>query len=116
MKTELQSWLFKKLIKAKAPITSIELASMDDFPLKKLKVATSGAMMRKIINRMRKNHIPVIANSKGYMIKYDKEAIIEQIQSLRNRQAIIEEGVEGLLYLLKTMDEVEEVDFFKEEV
>jgi hypothetical protein len=111
MKKEMdsQKWLTNKLLKAKDFISSTELLSLDDCPYKR------GSSLRKDVNLLRQQNIPVLASKRGYMIRYDRQLIIEQIMSLKNRVDVINASIDGLYYLLKMLDEVEEVDFFKEE-
>lgn len=52
--------------------------------------------VRIIINRLRRNELPVIANNKGYFVSYDLQDITDQIQSLENRVSAIKAAQLGL--------------------
>lgn len=52
--------------------------------------------VRKAINLLRKENVPVLANSRGYYISYDDEDILESYQSLINRANEIIKAAEGL--------------------
>lgn len=57
----------------------------------------TGARLRKITNFIRSEGIlPVIATSNGYYCSYDKNEIIEQIQSLNERADAILRSANGL--------------------
>jgi hypothetical protein len=119
MKNEITfgKWLFKKLINAGSNgiyITSTELISDSEFPLTDIKASTAGVRIRKEINLMRNKNIPVLASNRGYMVKWDRDLIIEQIVSMENRIKAEQSALFGLKSVLGEIDKVEEIDFFKE--
>jgi hypothetical protein len=58
----------------------------------------SGVRLRKLVNVIRSNGLlPLIATSKGYYVSHDKEVILSQIKSLRQRAKSINDCADGLL-------------------
>ena len=57
----------------------------------------SGPRLRKICNYIRTNSLlPLIATSKGYYVSYDKQQILDQIQSLQERADAIKNCALGM--------------------
>jgi hypothetical protein len=60
-------------------------------------VSLSEPRLRKLINHIRVNGIiPVIATKKGYYVSYDKQEILDQINSLTERANSILNSANGL--------------------
>jgi hypothetical protein len=60
-------------------------------------IKLSGVRLRKIVNYIRSNSLlPLIATSKGYYISYDREIILSQIKSLKQRSFSIDNCANGL--------------------
>lgn len=58
--------------------------------------------LRKWVNFMRSNGIlPILASSRGYFLSYNKETIMDQVQSLRERANSINKAADGLLNFIK---------------
>ena len=58
------------------------------------------AKLRNIINKLRQQELPVLANSQGYWISWDVEEITEVIISLLNRASAINLAKTGLVNCL----------------
>ena len=106
MKEEIKVFVKKILLRATEvrPITSFEIVMevLDEFPGSKC----SSSMIRNVINKLRQNNIPVIANRHGYYISYKEEDILKQIDSLDCRIAAIELAKRGLWDTIENIREV----------
>jgi hypothetical protein len=61
-------------------------------------VRLNGVLLRKLVNFIRSNGLlPLIATSKGYYVSYDKEVVLSQIKSLRQRAKSINDCANGLV-------------------
>jgi hypothetical protein len=52
--------------------------------------------IRTLINLLRQDGVPVIANNRGYYISYEKEDIVRQIVSMKKRISITGLAINGL--------------------
>lgn len=59
--------------------------------------------VRKIINQLRTQEIPIIANSKGYFVSYNIEDIIYQIESFESRMKSMKSAQSGLRGVFNTI-------------
>ena len=86
-------------IKAPDLIKSINIFVSTQRP--DIKKPLSEPRLRKLCNYIRtRGLIPLIATSNGYYVSYDKEEIIAQIQSLKDRANAIMKSSFGLLKFL----------------
>ena len=103
MSEEIKSLIFKLIISASKskPIDSKTLSS---FVKSKFNLnAYPGPKVRKVINELRREEIPVLANHNGYWISYEPEQIAEQIVSMKGRIDIQIAALDGLTKCLKTI-------------
>lgn len=68
---------------------------------KKFNSKLNDIRIRKIVNYLRDERIPIIATSKGYYFTENKEEILLQIESLKARRIKIERAETGLKNYLK---------------
>lgn len=55
-----------------------------------------GAYIRRAVNKLRSNGVPVCSNGNGYWISVDPNEIRETVNSLMGRAASIQAAVDGL--------------------
>ena len=85
---------FKKYTKQN-PIKEPDIVKR--FNEKNYEYKLSGVRLRKLVNYIRSNGLlPLIATSKGYYVSYEKEEILSQIKSLRERASSINKCADGL--------------------
>jgi hypothetical protein len=103
MKTEIKNIVFKLIMSANKskPICANELSMIikNKFNLK----AFPGCTVRAIVNELRREEIPVLANNKGYWISYDKEEVVNQIVSMKCRIDIQQAAYTGLVNCLNSL-------------
>ena len=63
---------------------------------------TTEVLVRKQINKARRDGIPICACQKGYFYSRDKSDILETIDSLMHRTISVEKAISGLLTTLRT--------------
>lgn len=99
---EIKSYVFKLLMSAsfEKQITSTNIALA---VRTKFNIIFSTVSVRKIINEFRREELPVLASSLGYWISYNKEEVLAQVQSMKNRIAVQIEAINGLENLVKTL-------------
>jgi len=89
---------FKKYTKEN-PIKSKEIVSkMNEFLAKNnYNIKMTDVRLRKLVNYIRSSgKQPIMANSNGYYVSYDKDEIRQQIESLQQRARSINMCAEGL--------------------
>lgn len=85
---------FKRYDKSN-PIKEPEIVKR--FNSKSYETKLTGARLRKIVNHIRVNGLlPLIATSKGYYVSYNKDEVLNQIKSLRERANSINSCADGL--------------------
>jgi len=88
-------WAFSKYPKLKHE--SLELWVNQDLSERGIQHQVKGVRLRKFINYFRTRSIlPVLADSKGYWLSYDKNELWSQIQSLEERANSIMAAANGL--------------------
>lgn len=63
--------------------------------------------LRLIINLLRQQEIPVLSNSNGYWISYNKEEIVQTTISLNSRIISIKSAISGLSNCIKNIEMVD---------
>ncbi len=104
LEQEVKDYLTNILLKCKKgkemSAGSLTLLVKNKFELKTF----NDTIVRKFINNMRKNGIPVLANSRGYFVSYDKEDILESYHSLINRSREIVSAADGLMAIVEMIN------------
>lgn len=78
----------------KAPVI---VRKMNEYALKNNLTKITEPRLRKLVNHIRVNGLlPVIATSQGYYVSYDKQEILDQINSLTQRANSIINSANGL--------------------
>ena len=78
----------------KAPVI---VKKMNEYALKNNLTKITEPRLRKLVNHIRFNGmLPVIATSQGYYVSYDKQEILDQINSLTQRANSILDSANGL--------------------
>lgn len=101
MKDELKNFiknLIKRYTKSK-PISNTKI--LENIKVNFPKVKMSTADVRIIINSLRQEEVPIIADSRGYFYSEDREEVVAHAQSLQNRIDAIEAAKQGLLNYVK---------------
>jgi hypothetical protein len=80
------------------PIKAPEIVkAMNVFAQKNGLIKITEPRLRKLVNHIRvKGILPIIATSQGYYISYDKQEILDQINSLTQRANSIMKSANGL--------------------
>jgi hypothetical protein len=78
----------------KAPVI---VKKMNEYALKHNLTKITEPRLRKLVNFIRVNgKLPIIATSQGYYVSYDKQEILDQINSLTQRANSIMNSANGL--------------------
>jgi hypothetical protein len=94
-----------KVTKSKPVTTSVIVDKFNNSGLREhlnISCKLSDIRLRKIINHIRSSGmLPILSNSKGYFVSYERKDIIEQIDSLNDRANAIMYSAKGLEGFLK---------------